>query len=132
MKIFAYTLLILGPIMMLLSRPFTDHTDAPVVLSGAAIAIVGVFLWSRLRRGIPMVSVTDEDRAQLKDLRRELGLRRMLGRFLGSLGALTLIAGLAQPLYSQGAQYDWSVSAFALLLASIFIACAKPLLRRSA
>jgi hypothetical protein len=129
MKILAYTLLALGLIMMALGRPFTDHQNLPVLFIGGVTGLLGVFLRSRLRRGIPILAITDQDRAQFK-LRPDF-LRDLFGHILGYFGAFFLLVGISAPFYSEADRYDWRGSAVAIVLGLVLLLYAKPLLRKS-
>jgi hypothetical protein len=80
MKIPAYSLLMLGFVLMALGRPSSDHPNFPAMIIGAVMSLVGAFLLSRLRQGILKPGVTDKDKAQSKETRREFGIRKLLAK----------------------------------------------------
>jgi drug/metabolite transporter (DMT)-like permease len=131
MKILAYTLFLLGLVLMAFSRPLSDHLNAPLMCLGAALGIAGVFMRSRIREGIPILTVTDKDRTQFKQMRREFGLRNVLGRLLATFGALVLLVAVVGPFYSKAERYDWRVSIFAFVFGLTSVLCAKLLMGKS-
>lgn len=58
------------------------------------LVIVWLFVRSRRREGIRPLEVTDKDRKQFREMRRELNIWRFSARFLGGLGALALVSGM--------------------------------------
>src|SRR5437660_11671496 len=75
-------------------------------------AIIAIFVRSRAREGIRPFELTDKDKAQFQEMRSALGIRRVLGRFLGWFGGLFLIAGISSPLYwGASGREDWSAAA---------------------
>ena len=99
MKMLAYTLLVSGPVMMVVGRPFTDNANGLLLCVGASMGIFGLFMRSRLRKGVPLFAVTSEDKAQFKELqedaRREFYTRKILGKILALFGILFQMAGVS-------------------------------------
>ncbi|HVU28341.1 MAG TPA: hypothetical protein VHG71_11480 [Verrucomicrobiae bacterium] len=91
--------------------------------------IVWIFVRSRKREGIRPLQVTDKDRKQFREMRRELNIWRFSASFLGGLGALALVAGMMSffGLDTSGSP-DWrgGVDCFVfggiLILPAIFVA----------
>ncbi len=131
MRILANALLVLGLAMMAFSRPFSVQLNAPVLCVGALLSVVGIFVRSRVREGIPVMSVTEEDKAQFKEMRREFSWRNVLGQFLGTLAGLFLLVAVLGPFYSRGESYDWRASAIEIAFGLVLVLCARTLLRKS-
>lgn len=77
---------------------------AIIFIAVATLAILGLFVRSRARQGIRPLELTDKDRAEFREVRREFGIRRVLGRLLGALGGILVVAGLSSPLSSSSAR----------------------------
>jgi hypothetical protein len=129
-KILAYILLALGLIMMAFSRPSTDQPDFPVMFTGAVMGIVGVFLWSRLRQGIPILAVTDKDKTQLQEMCTEFAPRRFVGRLIGALGALIVMAAFYDVISSESPTPKWSTFLFMLVTGVGLVLVASWLLKQ--
>jgi hypothetical protein len=59
MKILAYSLFVLGPVMIVFSRPFTDNTNFILLSAGAVVGMVGFFVRNRVKAGTPIFSATN-------------------------------------------------------------------------
>jgi hypothetical protein len=90
MKAIATALLIIGLIVFLASSAlfvyhfttFGDPTmsDAVGMVASGALACFAVFMRSRAIAGIRTFEVAEKDRTELREFRRELGIRRILAR----------------------------------------------------
>jgi hypothetical protein len=95
------------------------------------LAIIAIFVRSRAREGIRPFEFTATDKAQFQDLRRAVG-RRVVGRLLGSLGGLFLIAGITSPLYwGASGRAGWSTAALLTGSGLLLVLCAVPLTKQS-
>ena len=96
------------------------------------LAIIAIFVRSRSREGIHRFEFTDRDKTPFQEVRRELGIRRVLGRLLGGFGGLLLIAAICSPFYrSTSGREDWSIAAWLTGLGVLLVLCAVPLTRQS-
>ncbi len=136
MKILAYSLFVLGPVMMILSRPFTDNTNGVLMAAGALVGMIGLFMRSRVRAGIPILSVTDEDKAQFErmrqDTRREFSIRKIVARFVGFLGGLCFLAAVMS-VFARNAsgRVDWPAAVVLLILSQVLLLSVWLLVRKT-
>jgi hypothetical protein len=135
MKILAYSLFVLGPVMMVFSRPFTDSTNGALMAAGALVGMIGLFMRSRVRAGIPILSVTDEDRSEFEkmrqDARREFSIRKIVARFLGFLGGLCFLAGVMSVFAGNpSGRVDWRTGVALIVLSQVLLLCVWLLLRK--
>lgn len=96
------------------------------------LTIVAIFARSRGREGIRPFEVTDKDRAQFQELRRELGFRRVLGRLLGTFGGLLIVGAICSPFYRDSSfEAAWYTIVLMMALGLFLVLCAVPLVRHS-
>jgi hypothetical protein len=108
---------------------FTSGELVRVAVTGAfaCFALIMRFVCSRAKAGIGIFEVTDKDKAQLQDLRREFGLRNILAGLLVRFGGLMIIAAILLPVFSR---VEWIIFA-ELLTVGIFLFFVGILLERS-
>ena len=135
MKILANLLLVVGLVTMTFGLLLL--TRQPGVMpwlasfAGATLAVAAVFIRSRVREGIPIFAVTDEDKEDFKEMRREFGFRKLLGMLLANLGAIFMLAGVAWPIFAEPAEkVNWSAVTFLTLFGFLLVLCARPLLNQ--
>jgi len=105
-------------------------------IAGIILAIVGIltvtllFLRDRARQGIRPLEITERDRAQLQEMRRELSIRNVLGTAFLLVGYVSLVGGIAEALFRviTGTRLvDWHGTAFLIVLGLLLILCADRL-----
>ncbi len=85
-------------------------------------AIVVFFLRDRAREGVRPFEVTDKDKEQFHEMRRELGIRRGFGRLLGTFGGFLVVAGVCSPLYSDSSSRgDWHMMVVMIALGFLLV-----------
>ena len=94
--------------------------------------IVWLYVRGRTREGIRPFQLAEKDKAQLKDIRSELNIWRLLARLLGGIGALSLVAGMMSliTLNSSG-KFDWRSGVALIAIGIILILPTVFLARRS-
>jgi len=96
----------------------------------ALVAILVMFMRERARMGIRPFELTDADKAQLKKMRRESGIRRLLAGFIGSLGAASCVAGITYPIFAaSNPDLSWRDAFQCLALGAFLVFCAWLLVR---
>ena len=142
MKRLATALLAVGLVLFLASSALVWYqfatTDSPsstaaVIMSASGLlACFAVFMRSRAIAGIGVFEVTDKDRAQFQEARRELNIWGLLARFLGGLGALALMAGMMSFLgLGSFSKPDWRGGIDCFVFGGILILPAVFLAKRS-
>ena len=87
---------------------------------------------SRAREGIRLLEITDKDRAQFKEMRQELGFRRLLGRFVGIFAGLFILAGFLPSIVPDSSlKPDWRVNASLIVIGFVLAFSATRLLKPS-
>jgi len=100
----------------------------------ATLAILAMFVRSRARQGIRPFEITDEDKADFQEVRREFGIRRVLGGLLGMLGGVLVVGGFLEvcsSLFDSFAEVDWRTMVVMTALGVALVLCALPLIRQS-
>lgn len=115
--------------MVLFSRPFTDQPKFPEMFTGAIMSIVGVFLRSRLRRGIPILAVTDKDKTQFQELCTEFAPRRFMGQLIGTFGSLIVVCAFYGVISSESPTPKWGTFFFMLVTGVGLVLAASWLLK---
>lgn len=103
----------------------------PALMLAGVSVIVLVFLRSRRKEGIRPLQVTEKDRMQFREIRRDLNIWRFSARLLGGFGVLALGAGMMSifGLDSSG-KIDWRGSIVCFVFGGIFILPAILVARR--
>jgi|SRR5882724_5923526 len=95
------------------------------------LVILAMFVQSRKRKGIRPFEITDKDKAQFKEMRREFGIRKLLVGFIGGLGALFCLSGITYPLYADSnPDLGWRDAFRCLAFGAFLVFCAWLLTRR--
>lgn len=90
--------------------------------------IIAVFVRSRSKEGIGTFEITKKDKAQIHEVRRELGFRRILGRLLGGFGSLAFVAGILSLVQDQA---HWGVGMELIAISLFLVLCTVLLLRNT-
>ena len=99
---------------------------------GGLLSIIALFMLSRAREGIRLLEITDKDRAQFKEMRQELGFRRLLGRFVGIFAGLFILAGFLPSIVPDSSlKPDWRVNASLIVIGFVLAFSATRLLKPS-
>jgi len=106
------------------------ETSAIIYIVVGIVAVVAVFVRSRVRWGAPALKLTDQDRAGLREFCRNFGVRRVFARLLGGLASLGFIAGGLSLFHRQASGgADWSSAVVLTVFSLILLLCAVLLLR---
>jgi len=95
---------------------------AAIIFIVLAMAIVvAMFVRSRVREGVPVLKLTEKDRVELGEFRRELGVRRILARSLGGFAGVCFIGGVMS-LFRRDAsgRIAWTVAVAMIVLSQNF------------
>jgi hypothetical protein len=93
--------------------------------------IVAMFVRSKAREGVPVFKLTEKDKADLQEVHRELGIRRILARLLGGFAGLCFIGGVMS-LFQRDVSgaVNWTVAAVMIVLSQILLLCVWLLIRK--
>jgi hypothetical protein len=93
--------------------------------------IVAMFVRSRAREGVPVFKLTAKDRADLQEVRPELGIRRILARLLGGFAGLCFIGGVVSCFQRDSSgRVDWTIAVVMIVLSQILLLCVWLLIRK--
>jgi hypothetical protein len=97
----------------------------------ASILIIAMFGRSRAKEGIPVFKLTQRDKADLREMRRELKIRIVLARLLGGFGSVGFFAGVFSLFHkNESGRADWITTAAELIVfGSALCLCAVLLLK---
>jgi len=95
------------------------------------LAIIALFVRDRARSGIRLLEITDKDKADMKEFRREFALRRFFGGLLGQFGGLSILAGFLSPFYADIVPMDWWASAYCIVVGLVLVFFATRLVKHS-
>ena len=96
------------------------------------LGIIAIFVRSRAQEGVGPLAVTDADKVQLRQLRRELGPRRVLARLLAGCGGLCLLASVTTPFRPDASgRVHWGAALWLTAAGLLLVLCAVPLVRHS-
>jgi drug/metabolite transporter superfamily protein YnfA len=105
-------------------------TVAVIFIVLAVLTCIAIFVRSRASGRVGVFEITQEDRAALQEVRRELGIRRLLGRLIGGFGGILVLAGLVSPLYPDSSgRVDWRIAGVLIAFGSLLVMCAVPLVK---
>jgi len=102
---------------------------ATILIALGTLTVVVVFVISRARQGIRAFEITQSDKAEFQELRRQFGVRRLVGGLLGSLGGLCLAAAITSPLYAAPGM-DWRAIARLVVTGLLLVSFAVRLVNR--
>jgi F0F1-type ATP synthase assembly protein I len=105
-----------------------DMRQGVIMIGGALLGMIGIFLRSRVTLGIPVFTVTPKEKAEFTELRREFSIRKLLARFIGGVGSVCFIGGFVASF--QGSA-DWRISVEMVLIGLILVFFAVLLVRSS-
>ena len=135
MKILAYTLLVIGLVMMVFGVPFNGEMgmkQGVALILGTLLIMIGLFIWSRVRLGIPVFTVTAKDKTKFQEMRRELNVWRLLARLLGGFAAIFFIAGVSSVVFADSSgKTDWRIAAELITIGLVLAFCARFLVKHS-
>jgi peptidoglycan/LPS O-acetylase OafA/YrhL len=135
MKMFATILIVLGLATMALNIGFVEKLEtknAVALILGGMAVIIGVFARSRAKAGIGVIEITEKDKTEFNKLCSELNPRRLLGRLIGTFGALLIFTGVFWPIYADSThKWDWG-AAMGTMAFGIFLVFCATLLENSA
>jgi hypothetical protein len=98
----------------------------------AMLICITMFVWSSMREGVRPFEITEKDRADLKDIRQELGFRRVLGRLLGMFGGILIISGVFSGVYPEfSARDDWGTIFYMIALGLVSVLCGVRFIKHS-
>ena len=108
------------------------QTAAIIYIVLAVVIVVALFVRSRSRERVPVFKLTEKDKADLREVRRELGIWRVLGRLVGGFASVLFIVGISSLLYHDPAhRIDTATSAWMIGLSLVLTVCAILLVRKS-
>jgi hypothetical protein len=129
MKILAYSLFILGFVIIALSRPSSDHANLPLAVIGVAVGIVGAILLCRSNMGI---KVTGKYKVRIEETPHISWIRGLLANFTAVFGFLSFVSGITYPLYADShPDIGWRGAVLCLGLGAFLLFCSRLLMRRS-
>jgi uncharacterized membrane protein YfcA len=107
------------------------QTAAVIYIVLALVIIVALFVRSRAREGVPVFKLTEKDKSDLREVRRELGIWRVLARLVGGFGSVLFIVGVSSLFYRDPAhRIDATTSGWMIGLSVVLTFCAFLLLRK--
>jgi hypothetical protein len=98
-----------------------------LILLAVAIIVV-MYVHSRAKEGVGVFELTDKDRADLREARREFRVRRILAKLLGGIGSICFIGGVATLIQSRA---DLQITIEMIVIGLFLAFCAVLLLRGS-
>jgi hypothetical protein len=115
------------------STLFVRHREHMVILASILIllsvaVIVAMFVRSRAKEGVGVFEITDKDKADFKEARRELGVRRILARLAGGFGSIFFIGGVITLFQSRA---NWGVSVVMIAIGLFLAFCTALLVKAS-
>ena len=121
--------------MVALSRPFMDDQNMTLAFAGGVMALTGIFIRGRIRRGLPIFKATYQEqiklKAELAEARREFSFRRILGQLLGTFGAIIQVAGMISLIRGDSSsKTNWPLFAGMFGFGLLLIFCAAQLMKR--
>jgi uncharacterized membrane protein YfcA len=99
---------------------------ASILILLAVAVVMAMFVRSRAKEGVGVLEVTDKDKEEFKEVRRELGIRRIFMRLIGGFAGISFIAGFATWFQNRA---DWRISV-EMIAISIFLGFCTALLAR--
>jgi hypothetical protein len=141
MKIVATTLLVIGLIAFFASSTlFAYHFatvgdptmgDGIAMAASGIVACIALFIRSRAVAGIPTLAVTDTDRAELQNFRREFGIRKILAQIIGTFAGLCFVAGFMSLFnLDERSRADRHTAVVLIVFSQILIFCVWLLVRK--
>jgi hypothetical protein len=103
---------------------------ATIFIVLAVAVIVAMFVRSRAREGVPVLKITEQDRVELREFRRELGPRRILARLLGGFAGICFVGGVMSLFHRDASGgVDWTIAVVMIVLSQILVLCVWLLVR---
>ena len=96
------------------------------MITSGALACFAVFMRSRAIAGIRVFEVTHKDKVEFQEMRRELGVRRILARLAGGFGSICFIGGVVTLLQNRA---DWHISLGMIAICGFLALCTSLLLK---
>jgi hypothetical protein len=128
MKMFATIMIVLGLATMALnifSAGQLETKNAVALVLGGTAIVVGLFMRSRAKEGIGMTEITVKDRMEFQKARNKLNLRSLLGRLIGTFGALFIFVGLYSPFMTEPShKWDWGAATGVMVVGIFLLFCA--------
>jgi hypothetical protein len=128
-------LLVLGLMVFLFALAYKGEMKAGNAIGlclGGIVSCAALFMRSRNKESGKIFEVTDKDRAQFKELRREFAPRKLLGQLLARLGGLFIIAGICSPLYAHSSiKTEWKTALSMIVFGLCLGFCAALLVKPS-
>ena len=132
-KVLAYLLILVGLAGVIYGISFNGDTNpqkAASMFGGAILAIVGVFIRGRIRQQIPVLAITNMDKAEFQKLRKTFAIRNFLARLIGTFGAVMLFAGISLPFYDHSGKSVWVGANILLTFGALLVYCANLLYKK--
>jgi drug/metabolite transporter (DMT)-like permease len=132
-KVLACFLMLLGMAGMAYGIPFNGDFNpqkGTAMFAGAVLAVIGIFIRSRLRQQIPVLAITEMDKADFKKMRQTFAIRNLLARFIGTFGAVMLFAGICSPFYDHSGKSFWAGVIILLLFGGLLVYCSNLLYQK--
>ncbi|HZF00839.1 MAG TPA: hypothetical protein VE344_02985 [Methylomirabilota bacterium] len=96
------------------------------------LVILVMFVRSRSKQGVRTLEITDKDKAQFQEMRRELGVRRLLARLLGGFAAIFLIAGVSSVIFEgSSGKADLKTATVLIAVSLVLVFCVRFLVKNS-
>ena len=96
------------------------------------LLIVAVFVRSRAKEGVRTFEITAKDKTQFQEMRRELGVRRLLARLVGGFAAIFFIVGVSSLIFADSSsKADWKISAVLIAVGVVLAFVARFLVKGS-
>lgn len=134
----ATTLMVICLIVFLASLAFTAYRFAAtetittagtvIMFTSAVLTCFAIFVRSRAIAGIRIFEITDKDKAELQEARRELGIRRILAKLAVGFGGICFLGSFAT--LSQNLA-DWRISVEMFVIGGFLLLCTVLLSRDS-
>lgn len=131
MKKAANISVVLGLLIVVFNLPFKGELkieNAIGLCLGAILSVIGLFVRSRCKDGVGILTVTDKEKNELKKLRNEFAPRKLLGQLLAKFAGLFILVGIASPLYAHSLKKtEWGF-VVAMILFGLFLGFCAALL----
>jgi len=98
----------------------------------AVVIVIAMFVRSKRREVAPIFKLTERDKANLREIRRDFSVRKLSARIIGGFGSLCFVSGVLSFFHRNVfGQVDW-FTAIVLITLSLILLLPAVLLYRSA
>jgi hypothetical protein len=103
---------------------------AIIYITLAAVIVIVMFVRSKAKEAAPIFKLTENDKADLREIRRDFSARKLFARLLGGFASLCFISGALSIFHRNASgQVDWFAAIELVILGQILLLFAVLLFR---